>query len=314
MHYLIDDPALASRTPGEELAIAVGRSGTGTAAATVHEPLARHFPLASTRPRPPIRDLLKAARVTDESVSFVQERQAPAHVTTRDTAYTGTPEAHQQPRAVKAALTTVSVRVPVPDQICSDPALLARFVDHRVIVRLCTVENDVLLHGSGDGAITGLLRLPGLRRLRGRPDLLDSIMAAAADVEDQGGSCDALVMHPRTYWQLTAQGALPTLVDAAGLRITRTRMIAPDQVLLGDFRAGVTLLDGTSSTLTLRRGDELAEIEAGGRIGLAVHLPQHFSLLTLAPESVPTPIEAIAPSEPSAEHTARAATEGGAAS
>ncbi|WP_255955001.1 family 3 encapsulin nanocompartment shell protein [Streptomyces odontomachi] len=300
MHYLIDDPALASRTPGEELAIAASRSGTGVVATTVHEPLARHFPLASTRPRPPIRDLLKSATLTDESVSFVQERQALAHVTTRDTAYAGTPEAHQQPRAVKAALTTVSVRVPLPDQICRDPALLARFFDHRVIVRLCTVENDVLLHGSADGAVTGLLRLPGLRHLRGRPDLLGSIMAAAADVEDQGGSCDALVMHPRVYWQLVALGALPTL-DAAGLRITRTRMIAPEQVLLGDFRAGVTLLDGTSSTLTLRRGDELAEIEAGGRIGLAVHLPQHFALLTLAPESVPAPIETLTTAEASAE-------------
>ncbi len=307
MHYLIDDPALARRTPGEELAIAAGRSGTGTATAFVREPLARHFPLAATRPRPPVRDLLKSATVTDESVNFVQERQAPAHATTLDTAYADTPEAHQQPRAVKAALTSITVRVPLPDEICHDPALLARFVDYRVIVRLCTVENDVLLHGSADGAITGLLRLPGLRRLRGTPDLLDSVMAAAADVEDQGGSCDALVLHPRIYWRLVAQGALPTL-DAAGLRITRTRMIAPEQILLGDFRAGVTLLDGTSSTLTLRRGDGLAEIEAGGRIGLAVHLPQHFSLLTLAPESVPAPIETLTSAD--AENEVQAAALG----
>lgn len=313
MHYLIDDPALAHRTPGEELAVAAGRSRTGTATATLHEPLALHFPLAATRPRPPVRNLLKSAVITDESVSFVEERQAPAHTTTRDTAYGDTPEAHQQPRTVKAALTSVTVRVPLPDPICDDPALLARFVDHRVIVRLCTVENDVLLHGSADGAITGLLRLPGLRRLRGTPDLLDSVMAAAADVEDQGGSCDALVMHPRTYWRLVALGALPT-VDAAGLRITRTRMIAPEQILLGDFRAGVTLLDGPSSTLTLRRGEELAEIEAASRMGLAVHLPQHFSLLTLAPESVPAQMEALPATGPAGEDDVQAAPDRGATS
>ncbi|GAA3520828.1 hypothetical protein GCM10022220_72150 [Actinocatenispora rupis] len=291
MRYLVDDPELTSRTPGEELAVAACRSPGGTASVVVRGAIARHFPLAATRPRPPVRDLLKAATIADESVCFVAELPAASHPVTRDTEYAATPEAHQRPTAVKAALTEVRVRVPVPAQICRDPALLARFVDHRVIVRLCTVENDVLLHGSPDGAITGLLRLPGLRRLRGGGDLLDSIMAAAADVEDQGGSCDALVMHPRTYWRLVGLGALPT-VDAAGLRITRTRMIAPDQVLLGDFRAGVTLLDGgAGGTLTLRTDGDLAEIEAGGRIGLAVHLPQHFALLVLAPETVPPAIE-----------------------
>ncbi|BCJ27223.1 family 3 encapsulin nanocompartment shell protein [Actinocatenispora sera] len=296
MRYLVDDPELTSRTPGEELAVAACRSAGDTASAVVRGAIARHFPLAATRPRPPVRDLLKSATITDESVSFVEERRG-SHQVTRDTEYAATPEAHQLPRAIKAALTEVRVRVPVPAQICHDPALLARFVDHRVIVRLCTVENDVLLHGSADGAITGLLRLPGLRRLRGGADLLDSIMAAAADVEDQGGSCDALVLHPRTYWRLVGLGALPT-VDAAGLRITRTRMIAPDQILLGDFRAGVTLLDGSDGgTLTLRRDGELAEIEAGGRVGLAVHLPQHFALLVLAPETVPPAIEVMPTTE-----------------
>ncbi|BCJ38700.1 hypothetical protein Athai_62030 [Actinocatenispora thailandica] len=293
MRYLVDDPELTSRTPGEELAVAAGRSTDGAATAVVRDAITRHFPLAATRPRPPVRDLLKSAIIADESVSFVEERRSAAHPVTRDTEYAATPEAHQQPRAVKAALTDVRVRVPVPAQICRDPALLARFVDHRVIVRLCTVENDVLLHGSADGAITGLLRLPGLRRLRGRTDLVDSLMAAAADVEDQGGSCDALVMHPRTYWRLVGLGALPT-VDAAGLRITRTRMIAPDQVLLGDFRAGVTLLDACDGgTITLRRDGELAEIEAGGRVGLAVHLPQHFALLVLPPDTVPPAIQVL---------------------
>lgn len=296
MRYLVDDPDLTSRTPGEELAVAACRSPGDTATAVVRGAIARHFPLAATRPRPPVRDLLKSATIADETVSFVEERRG-SHQVTLDTEYAATPEAHQQPRAVKAALTEIRVRVPVPAQICRDPALLARFVDHRVIVRLCTVENDVLLHGSADGAITGLLRLPDLRRLRGGTDLLDSILAAAADVEDQGGSCDALVLHPRTYWRLVALGALPTL-DAAGLRITRTRMIAPDQVLLGDFRAGVTLLDGSDGgTLTLRHRGELAEIEAGGRVGLAVHLPQHFALLVLAPETVPPAIEVLPAAE-----------------
>lgn len=290
LRYLVDDPELTERSPGEELAVAASRAGAaGTAEVTVNGPLTTRFPLASTRPRPPVRDLLKVATVRDESVAFVAELRADGHGRTADTAYRATPEAHLVPQAVKAALTTLAVDVPVPDEICADPAVLARFVDHRVIVRMCTVENDVLLNGSADGVITGLLGLPDPRRLTGGADLLGTLMAAAADVEDQGGSCDALVMHPRLYWQLVALGALSS-VDTAGLRITRTRMIAPDRVLLGDFRAAVTLLDGGTSTLALRRADAAAGsavVSARMRVGLAVHLPQHFVQLSLDPTTLP---------------------------
>jgi hypothetical protein len=56
-----------------------------------------------------------------------------------------------------------------------------------------------------------------------------------------------------------------------------------DQVLLGDYRAAVTLLDPGTSLLTLRRkagpaGGDL--LEASTQMGLAVHLPQHFVLLS----------------------------------
>ncbi len=287
LRYLVDDPDLTTRTPGEELAVAACRPGSSDPSVVIHSALTTHFPLAATRPRPPVRDLLKVATIRDETVTFVREQRAARHGTTSDTSYTATPEAHLRPEAVKAALTSLAVDVPLPTETCDDPAMLARFVDHRVIVRMCTVENDVLLHGSADGAVTGLLKQPELHQLTaGTGDTLQTLMAGAAEVEDQGGSCDALVMHPRMYWQLVALGALPTL-DAAGLRITRTRMIDPHQVLLGDFRAGVTLLDSGSSTLTLRREQERAVIEARMRIGLAVHLPQHFLLLTLPAGTIP---------------------------
>lgn len=296
LRYLVDDPELTQRTPGEELAVAASRAGAGgPAEVTVTGPLTTHFPLAATRPRPPVRDLLKVATVRDESVALVAELRAAGHGHTADTAYRATPEAHLVPHAVKAALTTLGVEVPVPDEVCADPAVLARFVDHRVIVRMCTVENDVLLNGSPDGVVTGLLRLPDQRRLTGGADLFDTLMAAAADVEDQGGSCDALVMHPRVYWRLVALGALSS-VDAAGLRITRTRMIAPDRVLLGDFRAAVTLLDGGTSTLSLRRPGGTAVVSARMRVGLAVHLPQHVVQLHLPAAAVP-PELAAAPAD-----------------
>jgi hypothetical protein len=102
-------------------------------------------------------------------------------------------------------------------------------------------------------------------------------MDAAADVEEMGGSCDGLILHPRRYWRLVAAGALPSL-DAGGLRITRTRMIDFGAVLLGDFRAGVTLLDCGPFTVALRRRPRRSRRICAG---LAVHLPQRFVLLDI---------------------------------
>jgi hypothetical protein len=292
LDYLIDDPGLRERGPGEELAIAVARAAGGDAAVRIRAPLTTLFPLASTRPRPTVREQAKGGTVTDRTLRYVRELRDTGHGEDgrSGTRYGATPEAVFRPALAKAELTEISVSVPVPAELCADPALLARFVDHRVIVRLCTVENEVLLRGSDDGAITGLLALDGLRRLdapgaeAAAGAVLEALMASCAEVEEMGGSCDGMVMHPALYWRLVGGGALPAL-DAAGLRLTRTRMIEPGRVLLGDFRAGITLLDGEESTLALRRpagadGGE-AVITASMRLGLAVHLPQHFLLLSL---------------------------------
>lgn len=281
MRYLIDDPDLSERGPGEELAIAVARAGGGDAAISVNAPLTTRFPLLADRRRPPLRELLKTARTASPPQRYVAEtRAANDDDGTSATAYGATPEARFQPHVATAEPAELSVSVPVPDEIRDDPVLLARFVDHRVIVRMCTAENELLLHGSADGTVTGLRHLPGLRQVKaGTADPLAAVTDAAAEVEEMGGSCDALVVHPRVYWRLVAAGALPSL-DAAKLRITRTRMIEPDEVLLGDFHAGVTLIDGGAGELALRRRPGGAAIEARMRVGLAVHLPQHFVLLT----------------------------------
>ncbi|WP_242891992.1 family 3 encapsulin nanocompartment shell protein [Actinomadura litoris] len=292
LDYLIDDPGLRERGPGEELAIAVARAGGGDAAVRVRAPLTTLFPLASTRPRPTVREQTKGGVVAGGPLRYVREHRDEARGGERGPTYGGTPEAVFRPSVAKAELTEISVAVPVPAELCSDPALLARFVEHRVIVRLCTVENEVLLRGSADGAVPGLLELPGLRRSSAAGSgaragaALDALMEGCAEVEEMGGSCDGLVMHPALYWRLVGGGALPAL-DAAGLRVTRTRMIERDRVLLGDFRAGVTLLDGEESTLALRRpgapdaSGADATVTASMPLGLAVHLPQHFLLLSL---------------------------------
>ncbi|HEX6470909.1 MAG TPA: family 3 encapsulin nanocompartment shell protein [Streptosporangiaceae bacterium] len=317
----LEPPAAASavtrRTPGEEFAWAVaGAQGGADVEVPFQVPLPAAFPLFATRPRYAVRHLLKTAAVPDHPVPYVHEPPAPpgsgtfTSGTSATSATTGTsgstsgarpvsgtsyatsPEAAFRADVLSAELTDLRASVPVPKGLLDEPALLAAFVDHRVLVRLSTVENEALLHGTADGAIIGLLRLPDLRRVSYdgsfATDPAGALTAAAAEVEETGGSCDGIVAHPVLYWRLVRDGALSRLAQA-GIRVSRTRMIARDQVLLGDFRAAVTLLDPGVSLLALRRGggadagpDGGDRIEATARAGLAVHLPQHFVLLSPA--------------------------------
>lgn len=288
------------RSPGEALVAALGTGGTEKAEETVvHLPVAlpTTFPFFANRPRYTVRHLLRAAAPEGDraeadqehdAVPFVHEPAAPHAPAESGTSYAASPEAAFEPKVARAALTWVSASVLLPDGLVEHPGLLAAHIDRRVVVRLCTVENQVLLHGSADGAIPGLLDVPGRRRAHGlSDDDLTELARGAALVEETGGSCDGIVVHPDVYWRLVAVGGLTRLTDV-GVRVSRTRMIARDKALLGDFRAVATLLDPARSRLVLRRGAGPGGhdvVEAAHLVGLAVHLPQHLVLMDLGAAS-----------------------------
>jgi hypothetical protein len=275
-------PTVSGRTPGQELA----RRLDGEAQTVVDLPLSlpTAFPLFAERPRYTVRHLLGATAVADgDEVPYVYE-PADERAASRSAAfYAGSPEAAFRPRVENAPLTWISVNVPVPAGLTRHPDLLAHYVDRRVIVRLNTLENEVLLHGSADGAVRGLLTVPGLRTGQGDGSLDTALTRAAGLVEETGGSCDGIVVHPAVYWALVESGQLARF-NQVGVRVSRTRMIPHGQALLADFRAVATLFDPARSRLVFRRGAESGEgdvVEAAHRLGLAVHLPQHLVLLDL---------------------------------
>lgn len=278
----VDDPYLASRSPGEEFALAYARSSGGAASVTVRAAISDLFPLSERRPRLTVRNLLRKAVVGDDSDQVVAFHESAVGVDDQDAA----PEFDFRVGAVRVPLGTVSTRVPIPEGVLADPAALAAFVDFRLLVRLGTAENDVLLNGDGDGGdgILGLLRQPGLREAPPSADVAQTLLDTAASCEWYGGSADGMVMHPDDWWPLVAEGPLLDRLAAAGVKISRTRMIPQGQVLVGDFTAATTLLDRHTSTIRLesegREGRDpllVAEI----REGLAVHLPGHIVLATL---------------------------------
>ncbi|WP_026401514.1 family 3 encapsulin nanocompartment shell protein [Actinomadura rifamycini] len=272
VHMLLDDPALTRRSPGEEFALAHARHGPG-ARVELRASISDLFPPAKRRPRFTVRHLLRKAVVdADETVVFTER----AENTKPDDA---APEWEFEVGAATVRTQTVSASVPVPAEILADPAALAAFVDYRLLVRLGTAENDVLLNGTGP--IRGLLRTPGLRHRPSAPEDRGSaaraLLATAALCEWYGGSADGIVLHPDDWWPLVEDGAFLERLAAQGVKVSRTRMVPPGTALVGDFTAAATLLDRRSSVIRLDGGALVAEI----REGLAVHLPGHFVLAAL---------------------------------
>jgi hypothetical protein len=265
-------------TPGETLAAAL--TGEGDVEVPLRVALPATFPLAATRPRYTVRHLLKTREVAGPTAYLREEHHGPD---TSGTSYGSTPEARFTTSLATAAITTVTASLPVPAELTAHPAMLATVIDHRLVVRLCTRENDALLNGSSDGVVPGIRALPGLRRIE-EPIDADRVAAeTCALVEETGGSCDGIVTHPRLYWELVRLGQLTRLTEA-GVRVSRTRMLAADEAIFADFRAAFTLLDTVDSVIGLRRGAGTGGQDllwASVRLGLAVHLPQHVVIRTV---------------------------------
>lgn len=262
---LLDDPELTRRGPGEELALAYARNRTDVSI-ELRTSIADLFPPSQRRPRYTVRHLLKKAVVDGDEAIVYRERAA--DVAPGVTA----PEWDFQVGATTVKLKAIRASVPVPEKILTDPAALAAFVDYRLLVRLGTVENDELLNGE-----QGLLNMPGLRRHEPTGSLAERLLRTTALCEWYGGSADGIVLHPDDWWRLVPDGLLERLA-AQGVKVSRTRMIPAGSALVGDFTAAATLLDRRLSTIRLTDGLLTAEI----REGLAVHLPGHFVLATLA--------------------------------
>ncbi|GAA1675130.1 hypothetical protein GCM10009765_25560 [Fodinicola feengrottensis] len=276
---LLDDPELRRRGPGEEFALARARMGD-KASVTLRAAISDLFPPAQRRPRYTVRHLLRKAVIGTDSdeITVFRERAAPDDES-------AAPEWGFQVGITATGLQTITAAVPVPDEILADPAALAAFVDFRLLVRLGTAENDVLLNGKGGDGILGLLHHAGVRKVNDPAGTVaDTLIATAALCERHGGSADGMVLHPDDWWPLLGDGFLDRLTSA-GVKVSRTRMVPPGTAVVGDFTAAATLLDRRQSTIRMAREGELgiggAGIVAEIQEGLAVHLPGHFVVAQL---------------------------------
>jgi HK97 family phage major capsid protein len=142
-----------------------------------------------------------------------------------------------KPESTSMSKTTVSASVftaaglaTISNQLLADsnPAV-DRLVTADLAKRLVALEETAFLNGSGSGQPLGLLNTPGLgattltnTTVTDDGGLLDAILDAIADVQNNHGEPNAIVMHPRTWTRILKAK------DAAGLYL-----VGPDSVQQG---------------------------------------------------------------------------------
>lgn len=278
-------------SPGQAFAAAYASAGRD---ARVEFPVAitEQFPGFQRRPRIAMRSLFKVVKAEGSQGSggpecaearyWFETRPAEGAGPVRDQKLR--PEAGFEFHSGKVALQPTTAWVQLPEALLGDPVALASFIDFRLLVRLGTAENQTLALGRG-----GLFEIAGARRLPPGPDPVSSLLAACDHVEQMGGSADGIVMSTTDYYRyLVPRQDIVSSLGGLGIRIARTRMVDPGTVIVGDFFAGATIYDSGRSTIAFGRPpdgtfarDGLA-VRGEIRTALAIHLPTHFFVASLA--------------------------------
>jgi len=279
--------ATAAVSPGTAFAAAFAVDGEHTRVTYDYTITDAHKP-DRPKPRLTVRGLLKRRPADGEITYWFEGSPSPE----RAAAVTESGlrrEAAFQAGIAHARLYPVQAWVQIPAGLAGDAEGLAAYIDHRLLVRIATAENQALTIGPH-----GLLRHPGITKLPYEGDYAEAILAACDEIEQVGSTAHALIVNPADYYRrLVGRGSLLADLAANGTLISRTRMIPQGQALAGDFAEAVRLLDAGRSVISVATpppgtfaGPGLAVC---GEVyeGLAVHLPTHLFLV--GPSGPPTP-------------------------
>ena len=281
----IDEQALS---PGQQFAAAFAAHGM---AARVDFPvtITEQFPGFSRRPRIAMRSLFKVKKTADAAASYWFETHPTRGASgVRDEQLRS--EAGFEFHFGSVALSPITAWVQVPPPLLDHRDALASFLDFRLLVRLGTAENQGLALGRA-----GLFAAPGIRRLPPGPDAVTSLLSAANQVEQMGGSADGIVMNTTDYYRyLVPRADILAHLATLGVRIVRTRMVSAGTIIVGDFFAGATIFDSGRSAMAFGQPPEGTfaregiAVRAEIQTALAIHLPTHFFVASLGEPGTPS--------------------------
>lgn len=275
--------ATTALSPGAAFARAFAEDGERTEVHYDYTVTEAHKP-DRPKPRLTVRRLLKHRAVSEDVIRIWREGAPTPEQAAAVTESGLRPEAALQFGTGQAAVYPVRAWVQVPPELTSDPRDLAEFIDHRLLVRLATAENQALTIGPH-----GLLRHPELARMPYDGDFTDGFLAALDEIEQIGSTAHAMIVNPADFYRgLVGRGSLLADLAANGTLISRTRMIPRGQALAGDFAEAVRLLDAGRSVIKVAEPPPGTFAEPGlavcGEVyeGVAVHLPTHLFLVVPA--------------------------------
>jgi hypothetical protein len=273
------DAAATALSPGAAFAAAFAADAEHTQVSYDYTITDAHKP-DRPKPRLTVRGLLKRRRVQTDSITYWREHRSSPEQAAGVTESALRREAAFQSGVARAQLYPVRAWVQIPEDLVGDQQTLAEYIDHRLLVRLATAENQELTIGPH-----GLLHHPEIARLPYDGSFADGILAACDEIEQVGSTAHAMIINPADYYrQLAGHGSLLADLAANGTLISRTRMIPEGQALAGDFAEAVRLLDAGRSVIRVAEpppgtfaGPGLAVC---GEVyeGLAVHLPTNLFL------------------------------------
>jgi hypothetical protein len=281
-------PAAQGLSPGAAFARAFASDGERAGVSFDYTITDAHKP-DRPKPRLTVRGLLKRQPVTADLTRFWREGRNSAQQAAAVTDSGLRREATFRFTVAEAGVHPVRAWVQIPDGLSGDPDGLAEFIDHRLLVRIATAENQALTIGP-----YGLLNHPELNRLPYAGDYVAGILAACDEIEQTGSTAHAMIINPADYYRrLVGHGRVLADLADNGTLISRTRMIPAGCALAGDFAEAVRLLDARRSVIRVAEPPPGTFAQPGlavcGEVyeGLVVHLPTH--LFYAVPADTPGP-------------------------
>lgn len=238
-------------TPGETFAHAFAAGGLSTCVdydVTVTDSLTS----SRRKPRNPARNMLKVVDLSRDPRRYYWHEgpPGPGDADPRD-AGPRREAANRFHRSPVPELLPTTAWVQVPPDLWVDPRAFASFIDYRLIVRLCTAENETIIRGEG-----GLLNMPGIARVSSNGPFASTLLAACNEVEQMGGTADGLIVNPADYYRFMGVGRLMDDLERNGVFVVRTRLVDPGTAIIGDFGHGVQLFDAGRSVIRFAEAPE----------------------------------------------------------
>ncbi len=248
-----------------------------------------------------VRDLMSQASTNLQVIPYVQELNATTNETGAGTVMEASakPEVTMQFTPAEAPIRKIAAWVQVTEEAFADAPTLRSYVDNRLAYMLAVEEEDQFINGNGTAPnISGILDQTGIQTQSAiAEDLAATIGLAAAKIENVDGFMDGVAINPITYWEGVVErhssqmdgGATDAGLPFAeapprlwGAPVVRTRALAVDKAIPGNWQQGATIYDrlgttikSTDSHASLFISNTLVVL-AEKRVGLAVWRPDWF--------------------------------------